>query len=253
MSIDVGMRESLIEAGLVDPASGEFTSEPNFGEKLTGDVPRDPLPNDDEAPLEPKQEAQPDPRLEQGAVVDPSPRPASNPNSGADVAADPSKLGDTADPIRQDYESHVGTLRQQAREAFLVARTLTDNEGNRLFSDDQLEQRIGQELQMAERQAYLTGVMRRMEPVAKRAAAEKIAQDHGVDVADIINEPNHIAMQARAKTIADLTRDGRFQRRKESGTDVAEGSRSYNNSVPEGLEKLSPQQKIYAGLARGDR
>jgi hypothetical protein len=31
--------------------------------------------------------------------------------------------------------------------------------------------------------------MERMQPVAKRAAAEKYAKDYGVEVDDIINEP----------------------------------------------------------------
>jgi hypothetical protein len=88
--------------------------------------------------------------------------------------------------------------------------------------------------------------------VAQRAAAEKIAQEHGVDVADILNESSPIAMQTRAKTIAELKRDGRFQERKAAGTDQAEGSRGFSNAIPEAIEKMTPQQKMYIGFARGD-
>lgn len=253
MSIDTGMRESLIEAGLVDPTSGSFLSEPNFGEKVSGDAPREPLPNDDENP-------QPDPKPVEGEpaaqpqVQEVPSAPQGDPGvtPGA-VQPDPSKLGEDADPIRVDYEQSIATLRQQAQIAFMHGRTMVNNEGQRIFSDEQLQEQLGRELQLSEQQIYLQSVMRRMEPVAKRAAAEKIATEFGVEINDIVNEPSPQAMQVRAKTIADLTRDGRFQRRKESGADVAEGSRSFSNAIPEGLDKLSPQQKIYAGLARGDR
>jgi hypothetical protein len=50
-------------------------------------------------------------------------------------------------------------------------------------------------------------------------------------------------METRAKTIADLVRDGRFQKRKEEGKDTAEGSRSFSNAIPEAIDKLSPQQE----------
>lgn len=254
MSIDFGMRQSLVEAGLVDPTSGEFTSEPNFGEKLSGDSPRDPLPNDDEpveAPVQPEQkpaaqpQVQPSPSAPQGEPV--------RENGGSLPPADPARLGEEADPVRVEYENTVRTMHQQAAMAFHYGRTLVDEQGQRQFTDQQLANQISRDLEAAQQQAYLSGVMKRMEPVAKRAAAEKIAKEHGVDIEDIINEGNPLAMSTRAKTIADLTRDGRFQRRKESGADVAEGSRSFSNAIPEGLEKLSPQQKIYAGLARGDR
>jgi hypothetical protein len=259
MSIDFSMKQSLIEAGLVDPASGEFTSAPNFGEPVVGDEPRSPLSNEDEPAPAPEPQPNQKPASVPGTTEVPS-APEGEPgvekaDQGTPVPPqqNPARLGDEADPVRQEYEQSVNTMRNQAQMAYLYGQTLTDQEGHRVFSDQQLTQMIGQNLQLAEQQAYLQGVMRRMEPVAKRAAAEKIAKEHGVELEDILNEGSPVAMVARAKTIADLTRDGRFQRRKESGADVAEGSRNFNNAIPEGLEKLTPHQKIYAGLARGDR
>jgi hypothetical protein len=255
MSVDVGMRQSLIEAGLVDPESGSFLSAPNFGEPLPDDAPRDPLPNEDEsAPQEqptqkPASEPQVQPAVEApNPKIDTSPAPSSQP-----LETDPNRLGDQSDPVRAEYDKTVATLEQQAREAFLIGRTAVDEQGNRVYTDEQLAQMIGPQFQHATQQAYLAAVMQRMQPVAKRAAAEQIAKEYGVQVDDVINEESPVAMRTRAKTIADLERDGRFERRKNAGTDTAEGSRSFNNAVPEGLDKLSPQQKIYAGLARGDR
>jgi hypothetical protein len=253
MSVDTGMRQSLIEAGLVDPGSGAFLSEPNFGEAVSGDAPREPLPAEDEPAPEPQEQPRQEPASQPQVQPVPSAPGGDNAPAPDSSQMNPARLGEEADPIRQEYDTTVRTMHQQAELAFAYGRTLVDDKGQRVYSDEQLAQGIGSQLQLAQQQAYLSGVMKRMEPVAKRAAAEKIAKDNGVDVEDIINEPSPVHMQARAKTIADLTRDGRFQRRKESGVDVAEGSRSFSNAIPEGLDKLSPQQKIYAGLARGDR
>lgn len=255
MSVDTGMRQSLVEAGLVDPSSGSFLSEPNFGAAPEGDTPRDPLPDlpedggrDEPKPSEQPQQRQdqPQPRTEQVEAGTPPP-PAGTPEHS------PDRLGAESDPVRQRYEATVSALDRDAEMAFHYGRSLTDEEGKRLYTDDQLQTFIGQQLAVAKHQTYLAGVMERMQPVAKRAAAEKYAKDYGVEVDDIINEPNPVAMETRAKTIADLVRDGRFQKRKEEGKDTAEGSRSFSNAIPEAIDKLSPQQKIYAGLARGDR
>jgi hypothetical protein len=257
MSVDLGMRQSLVEAGLVDPSSGEFTSAPNFGAAPEGESPRDPLPDlpDDAVRPEEKPAEQPQPRPNEPTQprTETVESPASPPSAAADPSHDASKLGAEADPIRQNYESTVSNLRRDANMALMYGRTLTNEDGTRMYTDEQLQGFIGQQLQMAEHQAYLAGVMERMQPVAKRAAAEKFAKEYGVEVDDIVNEPNPVAMETRAKTIADLVRDGRFQKRKEEGRDTAEGSRSFNNAIPEAIDKLSPQQKIYAGLARGDR
>lgn len=254
MSVDMGMRQSLIEAGLVDPASGSFLSAPNFGEDLGGDAPRDPLPDPVEDPAEQPPQATPAaPETVQptpSQPVAPSPAPA----SPADPAShDPRKLGEDTDPVRRTYEATVTDLRQKASEAVMMGRMMVNAEGQRVFTDQQIDALVGEQLALAEHRAYLDGVMQRMQPVAKRAAAEKYAQEYGVDIADIMDEPTPIAMETRAKTISDLMRDGRFQKRKEAATDAAEGSRNFNNAIPEGLDKLSPQGKIYAGLARGDR
>jgi hypothetical protein len=262
MSVDFGMKQSLIEAGLVDPSSGAFLSEPNFGAPPEADVPRDPLPDlPDDAPGD-GERAQPQPNQKpasQPQVVETPSAPSGHPDPGdqgpppGEPQHDPRRLGEASDPVRQQYDQGVMALRQQAREAFLIGRQLTDQEGNRVYSDQELEAKIGQNLALMEHQMYLAGVMERMQPVAKRAAAEKMAKDYGVDVEDIINEPNPIAMETRAKTIHDLMRDGRFQRRRDQGVDTAEGSRSFSNAIPEAIDKLSPQQKMYVGLARGDR
>lgn len=258
MSVDYGMRQSLIEAGLVDPSSGGFLSEPNFGEAAASEPPRDPVPNEDEPAAQPQTDPSQKPASEpqvtpSQAAPGNAPLEQPDPKPPASLQADPQRLGDQSDPIRTSYEQGLSTLQQQAQMAMLYGRTLTNEEGKRVFSDEQLQGLIEQELKGQAQQLYLNAVMQRMQPVAKRAAAEQIAKEHGVTVEDIINEGSPVAMETRAKTIADLTRDGRFQRRKEAGTDSAEGSRSYSNAIPEGLDKLSPQQKIYAGLARGDR
>lgn len=259
MVVDTGMRGALIDAGLIDPGSGAFLSEPNFGGEPESPEPRDPLPTpaDDVPANEPEKPAQEQPNQEpakQPQVTETPSAPGGDPvAAGAALAADPQKLGDQADPVRQKYEQNISQMRQQAQMAYLQGQALRDDEGNRVYTDEQLASLIGRELQHAEQQAYLAGVMERMQPVAKRAAAEKIAQAHGVDVNDILNEESPVAMETRAKTISELKRDGRFQERKNAGTDTAEGSRSYNNAVPEAIEKLSPQQKMYLGFARGDR
>jgi hypothetical protein len=255
MSVDTGMRQSLVEAGLIDPSSGSFLSEPNFGAAPEGDTPRDPLPDlpDDGGRVEEKPAEQPQPRPNEPTQPRTETVEAGTPPPAGTPEHSPDRLGAESDPVRQRYEATVSALDRDAEMAFHYGRSLTDEEGKRLYTDDQLQTFIGQQLAVAKHQTYLAGVMERMQPVAKRAAAEKYAKDYGVEVDDIINEPNPVAMETRAKTIADLVRDGRFQKRKEEGKDTAEGSRSFSNAIPEAIDKLSPQQKIYAGLARGDR
>jgi hypothetical protein len=252
MSVDMGMRASLVEAGLVDPSSGAFTSEPNFGGPSEGGAParNEPDPTADE-PLEEVKKADENGAVEAGAATVPDAAP--NTGAGVDLGTqNPARLGADTDPVRQQYDQTISTLDQQAEMAFHYGRTLTNSEGQRVYSDEQLAAQIGQELQAAKQQAYLAGVMQRLQPVAQRAAAEKIAKEHGVDVQDILNESSPVAMSTRAKTIAELKRDGRFQERKKNGTDTAEGSRGFSNAVPEAIDKLSPQQKMYVGFARGD-
>lgn len=254
MVVDPGMRESLIEAGLVDP-SGAFTSAPNFGgpPEAGGPTPR-PEAEGDGAARDEAASANPDPSQDAAAATAVVEQPAAtDPGPGNGLGTqEPSRLGDQADPIRQEYDQTVSQLNQMAELAFANGRTLVDESGKRLYTDEQLAQEIGRELQAAQQQAYLSGVMKRMQPIAQRAAAEKIAAEHGVDVQDIVNESSPLAMQTRAKTIAELKRDGRFQERKASGTDQAEGSRGFSNAIPEAIEKMTPQQKMYIGFARGD-
>jgi hypothetical protein len=249
MAVDnVGMRESLIEAGLVDP-SGAFTSAPNFGgpPEATGPAPRPAVEQDGEAQVT-EQAAEPQAAQEQVAQTQAAPVP-----TGSDLGPQtPERLGDAADPIRQEYEQTVSQLDHMAQLAFMQGRTLVGEDGQRLYSDEHLAREIGRELETAKQQAYLAGIMKRMQPVAQRAVAEKIAAEHGVEVSDIINESSPVAMTTRAKTIAELKRDGRFQERKASGTDQAEGSRGFSNAIPEAIERMSPQQKMYIGFARGD-
>jgi hypothetical protein len=260
MSVDFGMRQSLAEAGLVDPSSGEFTSAPNFGAAYESEEPaRQPLPEEKDAPESQPAEKQNPASVPQVQPGQSAPRgdPGTDPDnrgmpSGQLVQADAAKLGEADDPIRSRYDQTVSTMRQQAQMAFMQGQQMVNEKGERVYSDEQLAQFLGSQLQNAEQQVYLHAVMERMQPVAKRAAAEKMAKDYGVEVDDIINEANPVAMETRAKTIADLTRQGRFEKRKAAGTDTAEGSRNFSNAIPEGIDKLSPQQKIYAGLARGD-
>lgn len=253
MVVDTGMRESLIEAGLVDP-SGNFTSEPNFGGPPEADGTFGARPVDTgEAASNEGQEAPKTADQGQGAVTDPG-ATAADRGPGAGIGpTTPERLGNEADPIRQRYDTTVSELDRMAEMAFITGRTIVDAEGKRLYTDEQLATKIGQELQTAKQQAYLSGVMERMQPVAKRAAAEQIAQEHGVTVDDIINETSPLAMQTRARTIAELKREGKFQERKTNGTDQAEGSRGFSSAIPEAIERMSPQQKMYLGFARGDR
>lgn len=256
MAVDTSaMMASLADAGLVD-GSGAFTSAPNFGGPAEGGARHDPVPADEpgEAPREEPAQEQPKQEPASQPQVRPTEEsPASGPAPRGDLGpSDPKRLGDNADPIRLGYEQTVQTLEKDAQMAFLYGQMLTNEQGERVYSDQQLAQLIGQELQAARQQAYLGGVMQRLQPVAQRAAAEKIAKEHGVDVADIVNEASPIAMETRAKTIAELKRDGRFQERKSAGTDTAEGSRGFSSAIPEAIEKLTPQQKMYVGFARGD-
>jgi hypothetical protein len=241
MSVDTGMRQSLVEAGLIDPSSGSFLSEPNFGAAPEGDTPRDPLPDlpedggrDEPKPSEQPQQRQdqPQPRTEQ--VEAGTPPPAGTPEHS------PDRLGAESDPVRQRYEATVSALDRDAEMAFHYGRSLTDEEGKRLYTDDQLQTFIGQQLAVAKHQTYLAGVMERMQPVAKRAAAEKYAKDYGVEVDDIINEPNPVAMETRAKTIADLVRDGRFQKRKGRGQGYGRGFALVQQRHPRGDRQALP-------------
>lgn len=256
MAIDSeAMRSTLIEAGLVDPASGQFAHAPNFGGPSESGLRNDPLPADEGEHEAPREEANPQTQerpVEEAARTN-EPGAAQNGGAGEPVGAqEAARLGNDNDPIRVAYETQVGQMRQQAQMAFLVGQTAVNEQGERLYTDEQLAQNISRELQYAEQQAFLAGVMQRMQPVAQRAAAEKIAKEHGVDVADIANEASPLAMQTRARTIAELKRDGRFQERKTAGTDTAEGSRGFSSAIPEAIDKLSPQQKMYVGFARGD-
>lgn len=270
--IDVGLQNTLLEAGLVD-SSGSFTSEPNFGGPSESGLPdrepqapqrreerdddydpfAEPKPGTSPKPEEPEAQPQPNQEPAKQPQVLPTPSaPSGRPDSGDLGPQNPDRLGGQDDPVRQKYDSTLSQLQQTAQMAFLRGQTLTNEQGERLYSDEELAQRIGGEYQYFAQQAFLGSVMEKMQPVAKRAAAEEIAKEYGVEVGDIINEGSPVEMRTRAKTIADLVRDGRFVARKEAGTDAAEGSRSYNNSIPEALNNLSPQQKMYVGFARGD-
>ncbi len=269
MVIDTVMHNTLLAAGLVD-GSGNFTSQPNFGGPREDGMPDDhqsarparSAPDDggDDDPFgEPKPEAKPEEKPQEQPQQEPASQPqvqpspsAPNPGASGLDSSNPNQLGGESDPVRQSYDQQVQQLQQTAMLAFANGRAAVNEQGERLYSDEELAARIGQEYQYYAQQAYLGAVMQKMQPVAKRAAAEGIAKEYGVDLDDIINEENPVAMTARAKTIADLTRDGRFVKRRNDGVDTAEGSRSYSNSIPEAIENLSPRQKMYIGFARGD-
>jgi hypothetical protein len=69
----------------------------------------------------------------------------------------PDRLGAESDPVRQRYEATVSALDRDAEMAFHYGRSLTDEEGKRLYTDDQLQTFIGQQLAVAKHQTYLAG------------------------------------------------------------------------------------------------
>lgn len=260
MALSEAVREQFTSLGLVDP-SGNFTSEPNFGgkpEMASGepDAPPDQgEPNVDREGVQPQVQERPAevqlPDSGQPHENDPqAPHPGkSTPfNEG-----DPNSLGNDSDPIRQNYDAQRNQIHQYAQQARLAGRLMADDQGNRVYSDDQVDSMIGQNLQVIEKQLYLDSVMQRMAPVAQRAAAEKFAKQYGVDVAEIVGERSPESMETKARVISEYTRDKRFNARAAAGTDSAEGSRGMSNAIPESINSLSPHGKIMLGLARGDR
>lgn len=223
------------DAGLIDEA-GKATSAPNNGaapdaidhESIFADMGLDDKPAAEaEKPAAPAQE-----------------------NTGAFETEVPQYHQVDPDQMRAMAANRINN---QMQEAMVYGLSMRNAEGQALYTRADLEAQFAPTRAVMLQQAETEVVKLQLAPYARRAAAEMLSKEHGVKIADIINEPNVESMQAAARILARTSRDTAFQGRKASGVDTAEGARGMSASASEAYEKLSPTQKIAFGLRRGDR
>lgn len=152
--------------------------------------------------------------------------------------------------IGQSLESYQATLRAQAQEAISVAvQNNIPLAMAQAVIAPQLEAELAKSELVANRQATL--------PMARRQAAEGIAKELStrevvINPDELLSEQSLEGMRARGATLRDERRKFRYDSRRITSADRAEGAPNASTQHAAGLDDLSSFGKIKAGLLRGD-
>jgi hypothetical protein len=162
--------------------------------------------------------------------------------------------GDPRESAIQTYNSRIQSLRAEGQQAYNVLVSPDPATGQPRMSPEHAKAMVMAAYNASVAQAQRDADRIALGPLARRAAAEQIAKEHGngrVKAEDIMQHRSPDAMIAAAQTLAKTQRDGSFNQRRQNGTDKVEGAAPSGKALSEAYDNLSPMSKISLGLRRG--
>lgn len=265
----VGNDDPLASLGLVDVRTGRAVATDEWSPGDAGNPPLNPADrraaglDDDEAEGNEPPSTNVDPAATQSRQTQQRP---GTPNWDSDdnpfkkqFTELQARVGATPDPVetaRQNYAQREQVLNQERQTAYNLLTT----QG---IDGQVVAPGIARAMVDALHTAAITAARSETDraallPIAKQAVAQDIARKHstgGVTVTpeELMNETTQEAMQARARTLQESRRDGKFQQRKTGRVDRADGASSGGTGVaPGAMDNLSPISRISLGLRRGE-
>lgn len=237
--------DPLVELGLVDPATGKALETSDW---------KPPEPETPKSPVSDQYDQERDQATQaQDTQQAPAAAPGINPNSGQAPAAQPDPKGDA----RTYLQTETTRLQQDAQQAIWLATNygIQGPDGQLQKLDLQTAQAlVGRELQaqMSEIQRQADRIA--LAPMAKEMAARDIAKQHSlpgvtIKAEDLLSEDTPAGMKARAKTLAETARDGKFQDRKADRRDRVEAGGSSSHANTDDMDSFT---RIRLGLLRGE-